>query len=304
MSSSPSIEYLHLIPIRIDLDEEGVRVSDAFLWSLKESTVTPQDFAEWYCTDYGLPTSVQDLVATSLRKQITNNEQVYIATLQYLEKLQELSQLRQRSDHSTANRLQKKLPVPVGFEKALLRIQLDVRAGDMVLRDQFEWDVFNALSSPENFAQTLCEDCQLELKWIPLVAHSIRESIYSHLHRHLYKNKKLQTLSDSNISSTLTFSKTFDSSHIEEDNSKKNENGNETESDAEQEDSVNEDEPMLDVNVIRDEDEYEEWEPHIVELGEDELEKMSAKEEREARYRRREFSSTSGRVTRNSARFM
>jgi hypothetical protein len=333
--SPVSLDYMYLIPVRIDLDEENARVTDAFLWSLrgnflhylihtvKENAITPDEFAEWYCMDYGFATSVQELVATSLRKQIQNYQQIYFSAQQYIDNLQQLWQLQQQGDITSAKKLQKKLPVPVGFERQLLRISLEVRAGDMILKDQFEWDVFNPLSSPEMFAQKLCEDCQLELKWIPLVAHSIRENIYAYLQRHFLKNKKLQT-HDSNVTGgginiATNITKTYNESlggdftlasisdedlvqHAKQQRQSEKKEADEV-IDVEENNASEDDELMEDINVIRDEDELEEWEPHIVELGEDELEKIAAKEEREARYRRREFSSTSGRVTRQSARF-
>jgi hypothetical protein len=169
----------------------------------------------------------------------------------------------------------------------------------------------------------LCEDCQLELKWIPLVSHAIRENIYAYLQRYFLKNKKLQ-IHDSNVtgggmtapSSLATYSKTYNeslggdttlASISDEDlvQHAKQSRQKDTEDTDGDENLVSEDDDttMEDNNVIRDEDELEEWVPHLVELGEDELEKIAAKEEREARYRRREYASASGRVTRQSSRF-
>ena len=35
-------------------------------------------------------------------------------------------------------------------------IQVNVRNGNIVLRDQFEWDINNQHNSPEDFAESLC----------------------------------------------------------------------------------------------------------------------------------------------------
>ena len=41
-------------PIKIDVEEEGYpRVLDHFLWSVDETILTPNSFAEWYCEDAG-----------------------------------------------------------------------------------------------------------------------------------------------------------------------------------------------------------------------------------------------------------
>ena len=54
-------------------------------------------------------------------------------------------------------------------------IQLNVRIGNIVLRDQFEWDINNAHNSPEDFAESLCSDLGLGPEFMLPVAHSIRE---------------------------------------------------------------------------------------------------------------------------------
>jgi SWI/SNF-related matrix-associated actin-dependent regulator of chromatin subfamily B protein 1 len=56
-------------------------------------------------------------------------------------------------------------------------IKLDIRIGDIVLNDQFEWDVNNPNNNPEAFAQTLCADLGLDSEFILPVAHSIKEQI-------------------------------------------------------------------------------------------------------------------------------
>jgi len=59
-------------------------------------------------------------------------------------------------------------------------IQLNVRIGNIVLRDQFEWDINNPHNSPEDFSESLCSDLGLGAEFMLPVAHSIREQINEH----------------------------------------------------------------------------------------------------------------------------
>ena len=59
-------------------------------------------------------------------------------------------------------------------------IQLNVRIGNIVLRDQFEWDINNPHNSPEDFAESLCCDLGLAAEFMLPIAHQIREQINEH----------------------------------------------------------------------------------------------------------------------------
>ena len=55
--------------------------------------------------------------------------------------------------------------------------QLDIGIGPKLLTDQFEWPLFSAQISPEEFAKILCSDLGIAGEFIPLIAHSIREQV-------------------------------------------------------------------------------------------------------------------------------
>lgn len=56
-------------------------------------------------------------------------------------------------------------------------IKLNVRVANVVLRDQFEWDIANPANSPEDFAEALVADLGLGSEFLVPVAHQIREQI-------------------------------------------------------------------------------------------------------------------------------
>ena len=59
----------------------------------------------------------------------------------------------------------------------LKTIKLDIRIGDMVYNDQFEWDINNPNNSPEEFAKTVSADLGLGSEFVLPISHSIREQV-------------------------------------------------------------------------------------------------------------------------------
>jgi hypothetical protein len=60
-----------LVPIRIDLDVEGQRFRDTFLWNLNEKTLTLEFFAENLCRDRNIESkSLTMQIAQSIRQQL------------------------------------------------------------------------------------------------------------------------------------------------------------------------------------------------------------------------------------------
>jgi len=56
-------------------------------------------------------------------------------------------------------------------------IKLDIRIDDIVLNDQFEWDINNPENAPDAFAIVMCADLGLGAEFILPIAHSIKEQI-------------------------------------------------------------------------------------------------------------------------------
>lgn len=58
-------------------------------------------------------------------------------------------------------------------------LKLDLRVNSTVIRDQFLWDLGNLDSDPEEFARCLCRDLELEDPEVgPAIAVAIREQLY------------------------------------------------------------------------------------------------------------------------------
>ncbi|KAI8910932.1 hypothetical protein EDD86DRAFT_203960 [Gorgonomyces haynaldii] len=136
-----------LVPIRLELDLEGVKIRDQFTWNMNETTITPEKFAEYLCVDLGININQHGhSIATNINNQINDWRRFY-----------------QRED----------FPVQ---EDSRVPIKLDVYCGSVHLQDRFEWDL-SANNSPEDFARSLVRDLGLGGEFVALVAHSIREQI-------------------------------------------------------------------------------------------------------------------------------
>ena len=134
-----------MIPVKLDLEFEGRRLKDLFLWDKNEPYLNLESFAKILMEEHNLPAVFENEIVASMKKQI--------------------HQFRQYKQ----------------MEGELLKvIQLNVRIGNVVLRDQFEWDINNPHNSPEDFAESLCSDLGLGAEFMLPVAHSIREQINEH----------------------------------------------------------------------------------------------------------------------------
>lgn len=61
----------HLVPIRLDIEFDGVKLRDCFTWNRTEQLITPEQFAEILCDDLDLnPISFVPAIAQAIRQQV------------------------------------------------------------------------------------------------------------------------------------------------------------------------------------------------------------------------------------------
>lgn len=65
--------------------------------------------------------------------------------------------------------------------ECLVTIKVDLTVNQVLLHDQFEWDVNNPANLPEPFARSLCQDLGLSREFEATIAHSIREQLAVYL---------------------------------------------------------------------------------------------------------------------------
>ncbi|KAJ3037590.1 Snf5- protein 1 [Rhizophlyctis rosea] len=156
---------VRLIPIRLDLEVEGVKMRDAFTWNLNETLLTPEKFAAILAEDFDSPLAPQfvPLIAQAIREQVAT----YAAA----------------SDDDAPGGEDAELVFSNADddeydEDFRIVIKLDLHVGSLHLRDQFEWPLYSSYTvSPEDFARQLAADLGVGGEFVPVIAHAIREQV-------------------------------------------------------------------------------------------------------------------------------
>ena len=146
-----------LAPIRIDVEHDGFKVRDAFLWNAND-TLSINDFAETLCEDLKIPDQVRthlfNAVVKSLKEQIEDfvtygGKQMFTTP--------EGRGVLPEKDGSTIS------ANPSNEEEKDVRvlIKLDITVGTKSLIDQFEWDIYCKENQPEVFAHIMVQELGL-----------------------------------------------------------------------------------------------------------------------------------------------
>merc|ERR1712126_476828 len=139
-----------LVPIRLDMDIEGQKLRDTFLWNKNESMMTPDQFAEVLCDDLDLnPIHFVPAVTAAVQQQLDN----------FPSEGENL--LKEQQDQRVI-------------------IKLNIHIGNISLVDQFEWDLADENNSPEEFSKKLCCDLGLGGEFVTAVLYSIRGQLAYH----------------------------------------------------------------------------------------------------------------------------
>lgn len=151
-----------LVPIRLDMEIEGHKLRDTFVWNKNEISITPEQFAEILCDDLDLPAQAfVPAIAQSIRQQI--------------EAFPTESILDQQTDQRVL-------------------IKLNIHVGNISLVDQFEWDLSEKNNTPEQFALKLCSELGLGGEFVTAIAYSIRGQLSWHQKTYAFSEASLSPL--------------------------------------------------------------------------------------------------------------
>ncbi|CAL8580843.1 SWI/SNF chromatin-remodeling complex subunit [Xanthoria parietina] len=148
-----------LVPIRLDIEWDKIRLRDTFTWNLHDRTTDRRAFAEGLVEDFKLPPEqcgpIVDQVYSSIEEQIRDyHPQVFI---------------REEA-------LDPHLPYHAYKDDEMrITIKLNITIGQQTLVDQFEWDMNNPMNCAEDFAKLMAHDLSLPGEFTTAIAHSIRE---------------------------------------------------------------------------------------------------------------------------------
>ncbi|VDN53888.1 unnamed protein product [Dracunculus medinensis] len=152
-----------LIPIRLDMELEGIKLRDTFCYNRNEKLITPEILAEIMCDDLDLPqTPFITAIAQAIHQQIEAAGEV--------------------------------APVDATLTDQRALLKLNVHVGNQSLVDQFEWDMSEENNSPELFAQKLAAELGLGGEFVPAIAYSIRGQLSWNQRTYAYSESPLATV--------------------------------------------------------------------------------------------------------------
>ena len=135
------------VPIRLDMDIEGQKLRDTFLWNKNETIMSPDQFAEVLCDDLDLnPLHFVPAITAAIQQQIENFP------------TESDNLLKEQQD-----------------QRVILK--LNIHIGNISLVDQFEWDLSEENNSPEEFAKKLCSDLSLGGEFVTAIVYSVRGQV-------------------------------------------------------------------------------------------------------------------------------
>ena len=158
-ASAQAEQVEELVPIRLDIEWDKIRLRDTFTWNMHDRIVAPELFAEKLVDELSLPLEqcvpLIQMVAASIHEQIQDfHPHVFIEE----------------------EALDPHLPYNAYKDDEMrILIKLNITIGQHTLVDQFEWDINNPTNSPEEFAQQMALDLSLSGEFTTAIAHSIRE---------------------------------------------------------------------------------------------------------------------------------
>ncbi|KAF2862282.1 SNF5-domain-containing protein [Piedraia hortae CBS 480.64] len=148
-----------LVPVRLDIELDKLRLRDTFTWNLHERIVSPDLFVHHLMEDLCVPPEAAPEVVrqalVDMKEQIRNF---------YPHVLVDDAPLEAGRPYTEYKDDDMRIP-----------IKLNITIGRVTLVDQFEWDINNPLNSPEEFARQMAVENALSGEFTTAIAHSIRE---------------------------------------------------------------------------------------------------------------------------------
>jgi len=157
--ATQSEQVEELIPVRLDIELDKIKLRDTFTWNLHDRWTTTELFTEHLIEDFQLPQELRATVRQHVHREIQEQIQDF-----YPHAFFDDDALDPHLPYSAYKN-----------DEMRILIKLNITIGQHTLVDQFEWEINNALNSPEEFARQMAADLCLSGEFTTAIAHSIRE---------------------------------------------------------------------------------------------------------------------------------
>lgn len=152
-------QHEELVPVRLDVDWDKIKLRDTFTWNLHERIVGAELFAAHLIEDMGLKAPVAQPVFEQVIHQMHEQLNDFYPFV-----------------FSDEDALDPELPYSAWKNDEMrILVKLNITIGQHTLVDQFEWEINNPLNSPEEFAASMAKDLALSGEFTTAIAHCIRE---------------------------------------------------------------------------------------------------------------------------------
>lgn len=152
-------QHEELVPMRLDVDYDKIKLRDTFTWNLHERIVSPLIFSMQLIEDMGLKLPAAQPVLDEVLKQVREQLNDFYPFV-----------------FSDEDALDPELPYSAWKNDEMrILVKLNITIGQHTLVDQFEWEINNPLNSPEEFAASMSKDLALSGEFTTAIAHCIRE---------------------------------------------------------------------------------------------------------------------------------
>ena len=148
-----------LVPIRIEVDWDKIKLQDTFTWNLADRTIPRDVFAQNLVEDFGLSLPAANPVLEQVQRQLDEQLNDFYPQV-FIEE----------------DALDPELPYSAyKNDEMRMLVKLNITIGTVTLVDQFEWEINNHLNSPEEFARIMAWEMGLSGEFTTSIAHCIRE---------------------------------------------------------------------------------------------------------------------------------
>ncbi|KAI1116051.1 SNF5-domain-containing protein [Nemania sp. NC0429] len=152
-------QHEELVPVRLDVDYDKIKLRDTFTWNLHERIIRPEAFAQQLIEDMGLKFPAAQPIYDEVLKQLHEQLNDFYPFV-----------------FSDEDALDPELPYSAWKNDEMrILVKLNITIGQHTLVDQFEWEINNPLNSPEEFAASMSKDLALSGEFTTAIAHCIRE---------------------------------------------------------------------------------------------------------------------------------
>jgi SWI/SNF-related matrix-associated actin-dependent regulator of chromatin subfamily B protein 1 len=148
-----------LVPVRLDLELDKLRIRDTFTWNLHEKIISQDQFVDFLLEDLKVPQESLAEVGRQIRAEM--QEQIHNYYPHIIVEDQPLEPTRPYFEYKD--------------DEMRIQIKINITIGRITLIDQFEWDINNPENSPEEFARQMAGENALSGEFTTAIAHSIRE---------------------------------------------------------------------------------------------------------------------------------